>query len=32
MEQFKTLSYDVLQVGETFVSDTHLVTPESEST
>ena len=28
MEQFRPLSYDALQVGETFVSDTKLVTPE----
>src|SRR5215475_2782037 len=28
MVEFKRLTYDVLQVGEEFVSDPHLVTPE----
>jgi len=28
MDQFRELKYDALQVGETFVSDTKLVTPE----
>src|SRR5258705_471176 len=28
MEQFRPISYEALQVGETFVSDTKLVTPE----
>src|ERR1044072_4830814 len=28
MDQFRELEYEALQVGETFVSDTKLVTPE----
>jgi acyl dehydratase len=30
--EFKKLTYDVLQVGEEFVSDAHLVTPEDIET
>jgi acyl dehydratase len=30
--EFKKLTYDVLQVGEEFVSDEHLVTPEDVAT
>ncbi len=32
MVRFQTLTYDVLQVGEEFVSDEHLVTPEDIET
>jgi len=32
MVEFKKLTYDVLQVGEQFVSDEHLVTPEDIDT
>ncbi len=32
MVEFKKLTYDVLQVGEEFVSDSHLVTPEDIET
>ena len=32
MTQFKTLTYEGLQVGEEFVSDTFLVTPEEIET
>jgi hypothetical protein len=32
MSQFKVLTYEGLQVGEEFVSDTFLVTPEEIDT
>ena len=32
LQQFRPLKYDVLQVGEEFVSDDHLVTPEDIET
>ena len=32
MTEFKPLDYDTLQVGEEFVSDTQLITPEDVET